>query len=218
MLMRVNNGLALIDTGSPISIGRGSPLVIRGREWMPSTASAFALDAVRDHLGVAVDWLIGYDILKAHRMLIDWRAGAVHVGRARTRHIASRFPLEMVMGIPLITASHEGRSIRAVVDSGAALSYAPRSAVEGLPEAGEYRDFYPGIGAFTTPTWSARVRLGERDVVLRVGVLPDALQLLFGMLLGPDGWIIGSEMFRDRAILIDYRWRHILDLTEERDR
>lgn len=215
MLMRVSDGLALIDTGSPVSIGRGNPLVIQRREWNPSTANAFALDAVRDHLGVAVDWLIGYDILRAHRMLLDWRAGAVHVGRARTRHVAHRFPVEMVMGIPVISASDEGRTIRAVVDSGAALSYAPRPAVERLPEIGEYQDFYPGVGAFTTPTWNARVRLGERDVVLRVGVLPEALQLLFGMLLGPEGWIIGSEFFRDRTVLLDYRWKHILDLTLE---
>lgn len=216
LLMRVSGGLALVDTGSPVSIGRGTPLMIQRREWVPSSGNAFILDAVRDHLGVEVDWLIGYDILKAHRMLIDWPAGAVHVGRARTRHIASRFPLEMVMGIPVITTSHGGRSIRAVVDSGAALSYAPRSVVQGLPEAGDYQDFYPGVGAFTTPTWSVPIRLGERDVNLRVGVLPDALQLLFGMLLGPEGWIIGSEMFRDRTILIDYRWKHILDLTGER--
>jgi hypothetical protein len=218
MLMRVSNGLALIDTGAPMSIGRGRPLVIQRREWVPSTANASVLDAVREHLGVAVDWLIGYDILNAHRMLLDWRASAVHVGRARTRHIASRFPIEMLMGIPVISASHEGRSIRAVVDSGAALSYAPRSVVEGLPDAGEYQDFYPGVGAFTTPTWNARVRLGERDVVLRIGVLPEALQLLFGMLLGPEGWIIGSEFFRDRIILLDYRWRHILDLTDDASR
>lgn len=213
MLMRIGNGLALIDTGSPVSIGRGNPLVIQRREWLPSTANAFVLDAVREHLGVAVDWLIGYDILNAHRMLLDWRRGAVHIGRARTRQIASRFPVEMVMGIPVISASHSGTSIHAVVDSGAALSYAPQPAVEGLPEAGEYTDFYPGVGAFTTPTWHATVRLGERDVLLRVGVLPDALQLLFGMLLGPEGWIIGSEFFRDRAVLLDYRWSHILDLT-----
>ncbi|MGI8402228.1 MAG: ARPP-1 family domain-containing protein [Gemmatimonadaceae bacterium] len=216
MLMHVSDGLALIDTGSPISIGRGSPLVLRGREWVPSTTNAPVLDAVREHLGVAVDWLIGYDILKANRMLLDWRAGAVHVGRPRTRHIVSRFPIEIVMGIPVITALHQGRSFRGVVDSGAALSYAPRSAVAGLPEAGEYQDFYPGVGGFTTPTWSAQIRLGEREVTARVGVLPEGLQLLFGMLLGPEGWIIGSEFFRDRAVLIDYRWRHILDLTDER--
>jgi hypothetical protein len=216
MLMRVSDGLALIDTGSPMSIGLGRPLVIQRREWVPSTANASVLEAVHEHIGVAVDWLIGYDILNAHRMLLDWRARAVHVGRARTRYIANRFPIEMLMGIPVINASHEGRAIRAVVDSGAALSYAPRSVVEGLPDAGEYQDFYPGVGAFTTPTWSARVRLGERDVVLRVGVLPEALQLLFGMLLGPEGWIIGSDFFRDRTVLLDYRWEHILDLTDQR--
>jgi hypothetical protein len=214
MLMRVSGGLALIDTGSPVSIGRGRPLVIQRREWVPSTANASALDTIREHLGISVDWLIGYDILNAHRMLLDWQARAVHVGRAGTRRIASRFPIEMVMGIPVINALHNGRTIRAVVDSGAALSYAPPSVVHGLPDAGEYTDFYPGVGAFTTPTWSARVRLGERDVALRVGVLPETLQLLFGMLLGPDGWIIGSDFFRDRAILLDYRWGHVLDLTD----
>ena len=215
MLMRVSGGVALIDTGSPISIGRGSPLMLERRQWNPSTSNSFVLDAVRQHLGVDVDWLIGYDILSAHRMLLDWRGRAVHVGRARTRHVAHRFPIEVVMGIPVITAVHVDNQIRAVVDSGAALSYAPRAAVAGLAEAGEYEDFYPGVGAFRTQTWSTRIRLGDRDVPVRVGVLPEALQLLFGMLLGPNGWIIGSEFFRGRSMLLDYRWQHFLDLTEE---
>jgi hypothetical protein len=39
--------------------------------------------------------------------------------------------------------------------------------------------------------------------------------MLFSLLLGPDGWIIGSDFFRDRATLLDYRWGHVLDLADE---
>ncbi len=213
ILIRIGGKRALIDTGSPLSFGRGQVLSLEGRNWNPSSANGFILDAVRDHLGTEVDWLVGGDILKRHRLLLDWPRRVAHVGRARTRHIADRFPMELVMGVPVISAGHQGREIRGVLDSGAALSYAPMSALRGLPESGEHRDFYPGVGEFTTRTWEVPVIFGGRDVLLRVGVLPSALQMLFGMILGPDGWILGSGFFRDRAMLLDYRWKHVLDLS-----
>jgi hypothetical protein len=30
------------------------------------------------------------------------------------------------------------------------------------------------------------------------------LQMMFGLLLGRDGWIIGSDFFRNRVTVIDY--------------
>lgn len=214
LLVRVDGGRALIDTGSPMSIGRGKPLLLEGRTWQPGNANESVLDAVHEHLGVDVDWLVGYDIVHAHRMLLDWRAQKAWIGATETKRATATFPIELVMGVPIIGASYQGRPVRAVLDSGAALSYAPRHAVAGAREDEAYRDFYPGAGAFDTATWRVSVTLSGREVELRAGVLPETLQMLFAMLLGPDGWIIGSDFFRDRAILLDYAGGRVLDMTE----
>lgn len=217
MLLRLPHGLALIDTGSPVSIGRGRTLRLQGREWTPSTGMAFALDAVSDHIGTRVEWLLGHDVIRAHPMALEWGRGRARVGRTRfpaSSSIVHR--VEFAMGIPITAASHRGTDIRAVLDTGAALSYAPRSAVEGLVAVGSHRDFFPGFGEFETETWAVTVNIGRRELALRVGVLPEPLQLMFGMLLGPDGWIIGSDFFRDRAVYLDYRRREVVDFTPDR--
>ncbi len=40
------------------------------------------------------------------------------------------------------------------------------------------------------------------------------LQLMFGLILGPDGWIIGSDFFRNRVIVVDYQSNRIIDATQ----
>ena len=214
MLLRLDGGLALIDTGSPVSIGRGNSLTLQEREWTPSTATEFALDAASEHLGTRVEWLLGHDIIKAHPMILDWRRGRARLGRYRyNRGAALVHPVEFAMGIPIIEALHAGTRIRAVLDTGAALSYAPQAAVANAAPTGTHRDFFPGVGDFETSTWSVPVRFGGRDVAVTIGILPAQLQLLFAMLLGPEGWIIGSDFFRDRAVYIDYRRSEVVDVT-----
>jgi len=40
------------------------------------------------------------------------------------------------------------------------------------------------------------------------------LQMMFGLILGANGWIIGSDFFRNRVIVIDYPRSRIIDVTE----
>ena len=40
------------------------------------------------------------------------------------------------------------------------------------------------------------------------------LQMMFGLVLGADGWIVGSDFFRNRVIVIDYQNGRIVDVTE----
>ncbi len=214
MLLEVEGKLALIDTGSPISMGRGNLLQLEGRRWTPSQSGEGVLDIVSEHLNTPVEWLLGYDILSAHRMLIDWPNSAARIGGAIPRRtVTTSIPIETVMGVPLIDASFGGRGIRAVLDSGAALSYAPRAAVQGLTSVGTYTDFYPGIGVFETETWNVEVHVGERAIQTTVGVLPEMLQTMFGLLLGDNGWILGVDFFRNRRILLDYARHRVLDVA-----
>ncbi|MEO8194391.1 MAG: hypothetical protein ABI681_11130, partial [Gemmatimonadales bacterium] len=75
------------------------------------------------------------------------------------------------------------------------------------------KDFYPGFGEFETDVWRVPVELGGRRFRISAGVLPPMLQMMFGVILGPDGWIIGSDFFRNRVMVIDYPTNRIIDAT-----
>jgi hypothetical protein len=61
---------AILDTGSPVSIGRGLPYDIGGRSWNPSSAMESVLDDAGSHLRCRMDWLLGHDFSQSsHRGL-----------------------------------------------------------------------------------------------------------------------------------------------------
>lgn len=216
LLADIDGRLALIDTASPVSFGNGRTVRFEGRAYTPSSAGDGILEIITQQLNTAVEWLIGYDVLHNHRVLIDWPAQTVTFGAALPRgQVTTSIPVRLLMGVPTIDASFNGRSIRAVLDSGAALSYAPPSVVQRLAPAGSYQDFYPGLGEFTVETGNGQVRVGERVITVRVGVLPPLLMMTLGLLLSDDGWILGVDFFRDRKIMIDYARHRILDIAPQ---
>lgn len=216
LLIRGGNGrLALLDTGSPVSIGRGAEYRIAGQSLNPSTAMQSVLDNASEHLGRRVEWLFGHGFFASNTVLIDWPGHHVRLLRDDDPipHGVA-VPIELVMGVPVVTGQSRDRSVRAVIDSGASLSYVPEAVVRGHAPVGRRKDFYPGFGEFETDTWRVSVAIGGRTMRITAGVLPSMLQMMFGMILGADGWIIGSDFFRNRAIVVDYRGNRLIDITD----
>jgi hypothetical protein len=106
-----------------------------------------------------------------------------------------------------------GGVVRAIIDSGASLSYVPSDVVSGLTLVGTQGDFYPGFGEFETNVYRVRVEVGRRVLDLAAGVLAPPLSSMLALVLGTDGWIVGSDFFRDRSIEIDYAGQQFVDLT-----
>jgi hypothetical protein len=214
LLMRGGRGrLALLDTGSPVSIGRGNEYRLAGQVWNPSTTMHAVLDAAGSHLGRPVEWLFGHDFFAANRVMIDWPARQVQLlDRNFPYPDGVSIPFELVMGVPVVTARSGQGAVRVVVDSGASVSYVPAALVEGLAPVDRRKDFYPGFGEFETDIWRVRVEIGGRRLTIKAGVLPPTLQMMFGLLLGPDGWIVGSDFFRGRKILVDYAQQRFVDI------
>ena len=118
------------------------------------------------------------------------------------------------MGVPAVTGRSSSGRVRAVIDSGASLSYVPADVVQGLTPIGKRSDFYPGFGEFETDVWRVRAEIGGRRITISAGILPPMLQMMFGLILGADGWIVGSDFFRNRVIVVDYPNSSIVDVTE----
>ena len=49
---------ALLDTGSPISLGRRAPLRLGGRLWAPTADDPIGLAQISAWLGRRIDWLV----------------------------------------------------------------------------------------------------------------------------------------------------------------
>ncbi len=206
--------LALLDTGSPVSIGRGAEYRVADRSWNPSTAMKSVLDTAGEHIGRSVEWLFGHDFFADNRVVIDWPGKQAHIlARAARVPDGVSIPIELLMGVPVVTGRSGNGAVRVVIDSGASLSYVPAAIVEGFTPVGKRKDFYPGFGEFETDVWRVPVELGGRRFRISAGVLPPMLQMMFGLILGPDGWIIGSDFFRNRVIVIDYPTNRIIDAT-----
>jgi hypothetical protein len=216
ILLRGGHGrLALLDTGSPVSIGRGAEYRVAGQAFNPPTAMQSVLDTAGTHIGRRVDWLFGHDFFASNRVVIDWPARQARI-LAANESIPQGYaiPIELVMGVPAVTGRSSRRRVRAVIDSGASLSYVPSDVVQGRTPIGKRSDFYPGFGEFETDVWRVRAEIGGRRITISAGILPPMLQMMFGLILGADGWIVGSDFFRNRVMVIDYPNGRILDITE----
>ena len=215
ILLRGGRGRhALLDTGSPMSIGRGAEYRVAGQVFNPLTGMQSVLDAAGEHIGREIHWLFGHDFFAANRVVIDWRARRAHILGATQGPVSGlAIPIELVMGVPVVTGRSNRGRVRAVIDSGASLSYVPADVVEGLTPIGKRKDFYPGFGEFETDVWRVRADIGGRRIVISAGILPPMLQMMFGLILGADGWIVGSDFFRNRVMVIDYANLRIVDAT-----
>jgi hypothetical protein len=217
MIHDSSSRLAILDTGSPVSIGRGSEYRIAGQTWNPPAAMESVLDTVGSHIGCRIDWLLGHDFFAANRVIVDWPSRQAYVlGMNDSRADGNAVAMELVKGLPMVDAVTRRGPVRAIIDSGASLSYVPADVVSGLTPVGRQADFYPGFGEFETNVYRLRVEVGARLVDVTAGVLPPLLHTMFGPLLGNDGWIIGSDFFRERTIEIDYAGQRFVDLTHAR--
>ena len=115
----------------------------------------------------------------------------------------------MRLGVPRLGISIEGRTVRAVLDSGAQLSYAdPEMATRHSP-VGVVQDFYPGLGRFETRVYRFAVTVEAREIEAQWGILPDTLGHL--LRFADAHWILGADFFKDRRIVLDFAHGRVID-------
>jgi hypothetical protein len=190
LLAHLPQGLSLIDTGSPISM-------------QPPT---IVLDATQR----PIKHLLGNDELSRSRILLDSVNGEYvrHVDRMA----GEEFPLRPCLGVFQIALGFRDQQWHACLDTGARLSYVTPEAVVGLTPIGNEPDFHPLLGAFDVPVYELTITVGSRTITGRFGVLPESLGGLLSM-FGLNGWILGSDFFRDRSIILDLDHNLVVDVT-----
>ncbi len=187
----------LLDTGSPQSFG---PSVELGGTSFPLPRGALGLDprGLSGLVGVDCAGLLGMDVLAHFDLVLDVPAGRLELSRDRLELPGSAVPLDVLAGIPIVSAGIGEREHRLFLDTGAQLSYLPGEALAPFPPAGRVADFYPGIGEFEVDTRTVEVRVGGHRFALRCGALPPVLSAAL-LVAAADG-ILGNEFLLDRPV------------------
>ena len=192
---------ALIDTGSPATIGTES-FPFAGKMYpVHGEFGGASLSAISGELGTRIDWLVGADALSGYRITIDWNAQTLSVDDSSEE--TGGIPLTFKMGVPVVSAEINGAPVLMVFDTGAKISYAMSEVTDSVPATGTVSDFYPNFGTFETSTRNMRVSIASEAAELTVGQLPDDLGGLL-LMMGVNG-IIGNDLFKAYPrIAIDY--------------
>lgn len=148
----------LVDTGSPVTFGRGERLHIGdGSHTIATGVLGFTVETAAEHIrklpGVApdfdVDVLLGTDLLWGHELLLDFHGRTLCISPAAPREGATRCSSRTRFLVEDLIVG--GRGILALVDTGAPVSYLSTPHTEGVPVAGWARDFFHGGGDFQVP-------------------------------------------------------------------
>lgn len=214
IIVDISGRKALIDTGSPVTIGK-RPLVVDERHFpVRREPTEGFLAEITAQLGVDIEWLVGGDILGQYCLEIDWAVNTLFFCDDRRQRIEG-VPLLTVSGIPVIKINLNGKEVLAYFDTGAKISYANESLVEMLSVTGRAKDFYPGHESFETELRTVRCELVNVGFEISCGVLPAALQ---SMVSGKISAIIGADFFKTFPwVMIDYTSQRFVASHRKRD-
>lgn len=184
----------LLDTGSPRSVGmlrgwsfQGVPVTLE-----PEVQGVTA-ESLSRYVGTQVDVLLGMDFLGARTFEVD-------VGHRRFRIIPTTetlptghtIPIKIIGGVPTVTVEIGPHPIRAVLDTGAKLSYLTNDMIGNYTTVGRVRDFHPTTGPFQSDMRLVSAQLGTASVTLRCGTLPPMVEAGLRV-LGLRG-IVGNDL------------------------
>ena len=190
----------ILDTGSPVSLGTGDTIDLGGVPIETQTSIlGYSWESVKDSLPFSVSALVGTDQIGANSISINLEEQSAIWGEA----LNNGFAMEMMAGVPVISATLNGKPGRFFFDTGASICYViDDQFIEGCNSVGEFEDFHPMLGKFATRLFSAPLNMNEQPIDVNVGILPDEFSAMMTP-FGIDG-IIGTNSILKQAIQLDF--------------
>jgi len=196
-------GYALIDTGSPISFGNIGAFMM-GKDRHPVARNPL-VEEIRRHLGADVAAVIGMDVLRRYDLRIDYLP---QIRECEVRHVHTPqlrmeqgTPLRYALGIPVVDAAVNGQVVPMFVDTGSHHTFIDKALIKGS-ESGAAHDFYPGLGAFESPTYHTNLSLCGCDFTINAAVLPKTIEALL-LSSGVKG-IIGLDVLKHQRTWLGF--------------
>lgn len=203
ILLDIDNGPVLVDTGSPISFNRNAHMELNGVGYsMPKSVANVDADYITSHVGRDTAGMVGTGILGSYDFTIDTRAGEMTFEAPKEGFLPleSRFLLRCI----LVRMTVDGKNAVMVLDTGAPVAYISRAFSDGHPVVGYTEDFSPlsDGDAFTTPLRELTTEAAGKRFPVRYGELPSELATMLSI-LGADG-VIGMDFLSRFAVNIDH--------------
>jgi len=197
VVVNINGIRVLIDTGSPLSLGKINEIEILGNIH-PITRNLnnlLNMDELSRYVG-NVDAIIGADILNNICYEINLSEGIFRVSNEPIVPI-NGFSLSVnyLNGIPIIQCVIDGNNEQAIFDTGAPISYISEEIANRYNPIGEMEDYHPMFGKFNTKIYEIPVEINGITDNFRFGVLPEQLREAL-RILGNINNILGFEYLK----------------------
>jgi hypothetical protein len=189
----------LVDTGSPVTFGRGEHLHL-GEATHPIATGVlgFTVETAAEHIrklpGVApdfgVDVLLGTDLLWGHQLHLDFPTRMLRIAPASPRRDTTSVSGRTRFLVEELVVRETG--VLALVDTGAPVSYLSTQHTGGIPVSGWARDFFHGGGDFQVPLRVVPSLFRGREVVVRFAEPPVSVWMAM-RLLGVQA-IVGTDL------------------------
>jgi len=154
----------VLDTGSPVSVGRGTFKLLGVSHALGHAPPALDLERGGNLIGTRLDGLIGTDVIGHSPFRIEWASNTVVFGVDAASAKGTAVPIQAPFGIPRVECKVAGRSVSAVVDTGAGISFLGQP-WDGLPKpSAERHEFFispTGFEEFDTPVRTVPVKCGK---------------------------------------------------------
>lgn len=205
LIINDNGQKVLVDTGSPVTIGRSDHFVFIDQEYN-CTTSYFGqnIPSISRMMGYDIDVLMGLDVIGEYEMLTDYKS-------AKVTFSSEDIPFEPVCTTPIIREMGaicvilrvKGKDVKLALDTGARISYISESYTLDEAEIEVREDFNPAIGQFKTPIYAMEASVDGQSFPVNFGVLPSLLAMSLQM-VGIEG-AIGYDLFNKYKVLLDFK-------------
>ena len=194
LIANISGLQVLIDTGSPVSIGRAS-LDLLGITCKPQHSfMGLSINLIEEYLGHKIDLLLGADMLNSLCFSINYDDRTVSFSSEPQNLEGKSLPVEKMHNVPIIAIKAGGQHRKVFFDTGAKVSYLKQSLTVGLTCTGKAKDFYPGIGQFETELYRVPLEILDEAIELDCGNLPALIEMTLAM-ANCDG-ILGNAIFK----------------------
>jgi len=198
ILIEGENGLLIVDTGSPLSFHESGQIKLCGQNiTVPRSLPEAGPEYLSGQLGVHVSGLVGMDFIVKHPMSVDVNAGLLTFDSTSEGYVW--IPSSSVMGCVRMNMEIDGRPASIILDTGAPTSYMSKKFSAGKTSVGSADDFSPYCGVFTTPIYEYSASVGGREFTVRAGKLPALMGLVVGLVA--DG-VFGMDFLKHFKVLI----------------
>ncbi|HPH03359.1 MAG TPA: hypothetical protein PK297_10425 [Spirochaetota bacterium] len=212
LLSGIGGRTFLVDSGIPFSVGRGT-LELCGRSFrlVQSPLSSFTPASISKVVDVAVDGIIGGDILRALGCRFDLAHNTIVFDPAVPANVAPIPCQPRSIGgtpLPVITIEAFNRPLALGFDSGSPLAYVMPGTCAFPGQADGSRQEYVGmLDAWSTVDfWNGASFIGGDCYQLEFAILPEPLPTLLRFTGAPVDGLFGSGLAELAAVTLAAGW------------